>query len=437
MAPLRRELIFVAALFLFGLSLATSQPVHFPLLGQEGSLTGSGVYSQCTEPAEEAQFNAGQACVGCVLASAECPPQCCAADLADGQALLCLVGGCCNRVVLTSDGGLIYGMEALAAETRGDGGICGGVGPVPTLGEDPQAGCGQCAAAFSDKDNSSSLVDCRGAGYAMPAYTEPARNNPTKCADGSGGTDGAVEIGASSFGTDAPPSSGDGVVLPGESGGSVIESGEEKDQDGSAATGSMSTAEPQVTYESDDREAMNDPACFPGEALVEYLNGTTGKMRDTAVGDVVKVEKGKFSPVFMFTHRFSGGRRVFMRLMTDSHAVLELTDGHYLYVNNVLMAAKSVVVGDILTLGNGEATAVRKLSRVFRAGLYNPQTISGNIVVDGVITSTYTTAVSPAVAHVLLGPLRLLSRAGFCLTALEGGVPSEFNRHASRSLLYS
>lgn len=41
-------------------------------------------------------------------------------------------------------------------------------------------------------------------------------------------------------------------------------------------------------------------------------------------------------------------------------------------------------------------------------GLYNPQTLDGRIVVNGIIASTYTTAVIPEAAHALLTPLRCL-----------------------------
>ena len=45
-------------------------------------------------------------------------------------------------------------------------------------------------------------------------------------------------------------------------------------------------------------------------------------------------------------------------------------------------------------------------------GLYNPHTMTGDIVVDGVLTSTYTDAVAPSLAHALLWPVRMLSDAG-------------------------
>jgi hypothetical protein len=48
------------------------------------------------------------------------------------------------------------------------------------------------------------------------------------------------------------------------------------------------------------------------------------------------------------------------------------------------------------------------VSTEWAEGLYNPHTMHGDIVVDGVHTSTYTDSVAPALAHALLWPVRML-----------------------------
>jgi Hint module len=59
---------------------------------------------------------------------------------------------------------------------------------------------------------------------------------------------------------------------------------------------------------------------------------------------------------------------------------------------------------------------------VWREGLFNPQTLHGDVVVDGLRASSYTTAVEPAVAHRLLWPLRVLfERTGRYARWLDGG----------------
>lgn len=64
-----------------------------------------------------------------------------------------------------------------------------------------------------------------------------------------------------------------------------------------------------------------------------------------------------------------------------------------------LMAGESVVVG-------GVPVVVEKVQRVAGKGLYNPQTVLGDIVVDGFLATTYTSAAKAEVAHALLAPVR-------------------------------
>lgn len=145
-------------------------------------------------------------------------------------------------------------------------------------------------------------------------------------------------------------------------------------------------------------------------------------MEDVQIGDEVKVGPATFSRVFMFTHKMADTTNAFVSLTTVSGAQVDLTSGHYIYANDALVAASTVSVGDVLRLGDGTYSTVEKVSAGQFAGLYNPQTVSGDVVVNGVISSTYTTAVEPTFAHAILAPLRAFSRAvGFEMTALESG----------------
>lgn len=151
--------------------------------------------------------------------------------------------------------------------------------------------------------------------------------------------------------------------------------------------------------------------CFPSTATVSTRAGEK-LMRDVAIGDELHVGEGAFSPVFAFTHRDADAKHTYTRLTTESGAALTLTSSHYLYSNGALVSASSVRAGDILTLASGVTSPVASVGRVKGTGLYNPQTVSGDIVVDGILASTYTTAVEPALAHAALAPLRALARAG-------------------------
>lgn len=152
-----------------------------------------------------------------------------------------------------------------------------------------------------------------------------------------------------------------------------------------------------------------DPACFPKNARVTMSNGETKTLGELKVGDRVAVGGGLYSEVFMFTHRLSAGEYKFVQLITANGAVLRASDQHYIRVEDQLKAAAAINAGDLLTLENGQQTEVESVSYVNDVGLYNPQTVHGDIVINGIVSSTYTTAVHAKIAHSALAPLRCLA----------------------------
>jgi len=230
-------------------------------------------------------------------------------------------------------------------------------------------------------------------------------------------------------GTDLPASNGvvhvlDGVLLPLAVGGPVAPTPTAAPPAGTPAA----TLTPSPTPEEDD-----ESVCFPADATVTLASGATVRMDALAVGDTVAVGGGRFSDVFAFTHADAGAVTPFVRLTVAPPAAdacaahpstLRLTAGHYLSVNGRLAAASTVVVGDLLLRADGSSAAVVAVGGVVAGGLYNPQTVDGSILVDGVVTSTYTTAVAPHVAAAALAPMRALyavggGRAGGWLTRVS------------------
>jgi hypothetical protein len=149
-------------------------------------------------------------------------------------------------------------------------------------------------------------------------------------------------------------------------------------------------------------------------------NGNKKKMADLAVGDKVLTHNGVFSEVFMFSHRLEEASYNFIELKTAT-TTLAITPNHYLYVNGNLREAQYVSAGDSLTLASGKLDKVLSVGRVKKDGIYNPHTLQGDIVVDGVLTSTYTSAFSPTLAHVVLAPLRGLYQMGVDIFKLDIG----------------
>jgi len=157
--------------------------------------------------------------------------------------------------------------------------------------------------------------------------------------------------------------------------------------------------------------SSSDSGCFPATATVALENGSAKRMDQLAVGDKVLTRDNSFSAVYMFSHKMSAARVEFVHIETVGGRAITLTGNHYLYVNDTMAVASVVTVGDSLTTTTGP-DAVVGVSRVWDEGLYNPHTMHGDIVVDGILTSTYTSDIDPTLAHAALWPVRMLHSMG-------------------------
>uniref|UniRef100_A0A7S1TJP3 Hint domain-containing protein n=1 Tax=Compsopogon caeruleus TaxID=31354 RepID=A0A7S1TJP3_9RHOD len=159
----------------------------------------------------------------------------------------------------------------------------------------------------------------------------------------------------------------------------------------------------------------SNSACFPGDAQVVLDDGRSIQMREIRVGNRIKTGSNRFSTVFAFTHRQDSQRdQLYVEITAATGPRLELTPSHLIYVNDYLVPASDVKPGHsvLVTIGDRveptEVTSVRHVRR--SAGLYNPQTQDGNILVNGFVVSCYTETVYPTIAHALLLPARLVHR---------------------------
>eukprot|EP00173_Palmaria_palmata_P001269 Plantae.Rhodophyta-Palmaria_palmata.ctg1688.p1 GENE.Plantae.Rhodophyta-Palmaria_palmata.ctg1688~~Plantae.Rhodophyta-Palmaria_palmata.ctg1688.p1 ORF type:complete len:324 (-),score=49.36 Plantae.Rhodophyta-Palmaria_palmata.ctg1688:1187-2131(-) len=157
----------------------------------------------------------------------------------------------------------------------------------------------------------------------------------------------------------------------------------------------------------------DDSVCFPADSQVEMESGLLQRMDELSIGDRIRVGPSEYSEIFMFTHKvLDGVQRGFKNIAVDTGVSITATAGHYIVVNGGFQTARSVKVGDLLSLASGKLSPVTAVKTVQKNGLYNPQTRDGRIIVDGIIASTYTTAVHPAAAHGMLAPLRFLYQLG-------------------------
>lgn len=122
-------------------------------------------------------------------------------------------------------------------------------------------------------------------------------------------------------------------------------------------------------------------------------------------------ERWGYSELFAFTHSDASVMSVFVRVETISAKALMLTTGHYLYVNGGVKRGGDVQIGDFLVDEIWGSTEVRWVGCVVERGLYSPQTMGGDLVVDGVLVTTYSSAFNDVLtAHALLTPLRFVER---------------------------
>ena len=136
-------------------------------------------------------------------------------------------------------------------------------------------------------------------------------------------------------------------------------------------------------------------------------------MSELKIGETIQTSlTAEFSEVYLFTHALATAEATFIRLTLESGLQLELTPCHYLYVNGSILPAEEVQRGDTLETVNSPTDQVVNIAWVAAQGLFNPHTLTGDIVVNGVRTSTYTKAMPVKLAHAILEPVRYLYSIG-------------------------
>lgn len=152
-------------------------------------------------------------------------------------------------------------------------------------------------------------------------------------------------------------------------------------------------------------------------------------MSDLRIGDEVLVGAGQFSPIIGFSHRAHWQRAEYVRVHTTSGHRVVATTQHVLYIvqdnERVATAAENIVIGDRLPVmkdGQEISSVVTYVEKnVESVGLFNPHTLSGDIVVDGIVCSTYTKHVPMYMAHGLLTPIRAAYRMVSTLSTVVSG----------------
>lgn len=322
------------------------------------------------------------------------------------------------------------------------------VNPSPSIAPTPLAASASPSASWSVKPGPSQVPDVSDVtDQPDPSPENPPLNPSVSLAPDSTDTD-------PSSSTDPDAGTGDGTGT-GDSTGTSTGPSTDDDSDSDNDTGSNGQTDtssnnpsPSMTPEPSQEStatisptaspvspspasSSDDNVCFPSHATVEIESGAHVTMRDLRVGDRVLVGNGRYSEVFMFSHKIQNVKHEFVTIEGKTKnlnkVVLSLTKGHFLYVNGKPAAASTVQIGDSLETQHGFATVTKTKSEMLR-GLYNPQTLDGDIVVNGVRASTYTHSVKHMTAHCMLMPVRAWFRLfGMSTSIFHNGADSIAN----------
>lgn len=168
--------------------------------------------------------------------------------------------------------------------------------------------------------------------------------------------------------------------------------------------------------------------CFAGSSLVKLEDGSVKSVSAVVEGDVVQSVdargKSTFSEVFLVQHRndyrHQALRKISYRsVLSETTGSITLSDFHLIRESrdsDTYIAAKNIAVGSSITVvlsGDKEAsgayvTGVDESWDTVR----NLHTMNDQIVVDGVLASSFTEVVPYSISRIGVIPLKLLYRMG-------------------------
>ena len=148
---------------------------------------------------------------------------------------------------------------------------------------------------------------------------------------------------------------------------------------------------------------LDTTACFDGESTVQ-VQGVEEPVLigNVKVGDYVLVDKdGKYDRVYSFGHYGPLEEAPFLSITTDVlDAPLKISDDHLVFVETasgrISVPGSKIVTGDRLVVADGQqqqqqVATVESIDYIKARGVYAPFTMSGTIVVNGVVASNYVT----------------------------------------------
>lgn len=159
-----------------------------------------------------------------------------------------------------------------------------------------------------------------------------------------------------------------------------------------------------------------DDVCFHSASMVHMADGSMAPISLLQTADIVQSGvDGIPTSVVAWTHKGEPVKTSFVNA-TTAFGSLVATTGHYVYVAkngiNELVRMMDLTVGMNLVHHSGAAAPITSTTKFVDVGVWNPQTETGSIVVNGFVASCYTETIAPPMAHALLSPVRAAVNAG-------------------------
>ena len=132
------------------------------------------------------------------------------------------------------------------------------------------------------------------------------------------------------------------------------------------------------------------PGCFPGEAMVNVLNKGAKTMMELQIGDKVLTRDGAYSEVYGFGHRDADTTETPYVELRTGETSLTLSNDHMVFKStDEAVPAIGIHVGDEIQMADGTVATIESVRAVLAKGAYAPFTYSGDLVVDGIVASSY------------------------------------------------
>ncbi len=142
-------------------------------------------------------------------------------------------------------------------------------------------------------------------------------------------------------------------------------------------------------------ECPTPPSCFPSDAQVNLEGGHLKRMDELTIGDrVLVIVNGRrfYDDIYMFGHKDADTIAEFVEIKTLSKTLRQSPD-HFVVLKTGTVPARQVNVGDFVeTEQVGQWEDIISTRIIKAQGLYNPYTLSGKIIVDGVATSAHSSS---------------------------------------------